>query len=125
MASTRLRATQRDQRPRPNAHALVQGQGEDGDTPATRLVLHRCQRYDARPGGLGVGQPWSRGDDGYTKEHAHRDRQADVPGVADGCRVAHGQFFALRYPACWASASLPKVTRDIGCIPAEPGQPGR
>ena len=53
-----------------------------------------------------------------TEEQAQCHDEAAVSGVADGRPVAHGQFFALRYPACWASASLPKVTRDVGCIPA-------
>src|SRR5882724_517808 len=39
-------------------------------------------------------------------------------------RFPHGQSFALRYPACCASASLANVTTEAGFMPAYPLQPG-
>jgi len=60
--------TDQNQGPRHSPQARVEGHGEDGVTPAARLVLYGCQQYDPRSWMPGSCPRWPRGQGGRTEE---------------------------------------------------------
>ena len=94
MASTRWRATQRDQRLRHHPHAWGEGHGEDGDTAGDHVLVQGCRVGNTRPVVLCQRVRWPGGQIVQAQEQTTGNDEADVPHVADGRRVAHGQFFA-------------------------------